>query len=73
MLKVIGEKVTTDMFVVNALERIGVTHNSTKKPDLSDDNIVTLLTIQQFLKESNDKVAEKLANDIDRILEEHVC
>lgn len=38
---------------------------------LSDDDIVTLLKVRQYLIETNDKVAEKLSNDIDKILNEH--
>ena len=46
---------------------------TTKKYNLSDDDIVTLLTVQQFLRQTKDDVAKKLANDIDKILEEHIC
>lgn len=36
---------------------------------LSDDDVVTLTVVQQYLIETDDDIAKKLANDIDMILE----
>lgn len=47
------------------------TSKDMEKQNLSNDDIVTLLTVRQYLIETNDKVAEKLSNDIDKILNEH--
>lgn len=36
---------------------------------LSNDDVVTLAVVQQYLIETDDDIAKKLANDIDMILE----